>query len=190
MCVHLKTLSLLIRNTLFFFDDMFSDDEEYLDYLKSSDGIDTLFMFLVKNKVNSIPSLKQHLVNEDNENEYLNKETEERFREDQRIINGEIVTAYELGVSTKDYNEVDYDTDKIVCDFTNFRNTFNNSMSAGHSELSAFHELEKVSVQGRISMINDFVTLFAKYVSSNQNDTYFINSLTNDISSDFGVINS
>ena len=63
-------------------------------------------------------------------------------------------------------------------------------MSAGHSELSAFHDLEKVSVQGRISMINDFVTLFAKYVSSNQNDTYFINSLTNDISSDFAVFAS
>ena len=164
-------------------DNLFADEPDYLDYLKSDAGADTLMMILVKNPVNVIkntqpdPSKYDFNDEESKKKFFAEKERCDRFQEDQRIINGIIVAARELTVSIDGYHELDYDTDEVIADFENFREAFTKLMNAGHSEFVAYKELENVTVHGRIATVNDFVTLFTEYVGLHQEDVYFINSL-------------
>jgi hypothetical protein len=164
-------------------DNLFADEPDYLDYLKSEAGAGTLMMILVKNQVNAIKTTQPDPSKYDFDDEeskkkfFAEKERCDRYQEDQQVINGTIVAARELTVSTDGYHEVDYDTDEIVADFDNFREAFTKPMNAGRSEFVAYRELENVTVHGRIATINDFVTLFTEYVGLHQEDVYFINSL-------------
>ena len=164
-------------------DNLFADKPDYLDYLKSEYGADTLMMILVKNRVNAIKNTQPDPSKYDFDDEeskkkfFAEKERCDRYQEDQQVINGTIVASRELTVSTDGYHELDYDTDEVIVDFEDFRDAFTIPMNAGHSEFVAYRELENVTIQGRIETVNDFVTLFTEYVDLHPEDIYFINSL-------------
>lgn len=173
-------------------EEAYKDEPEYLDYLKSDAGQDTLFIFLVKNKVNSlsvvVPDAAAYdFTDEKQKAEYLKlKEESDRRMEDEQIINGAIVAMRELTVSHEGYHEVDYDTDEIIADYEDFRRAFNTSMTEWHSEMNAYNKLEDVTIHGRIAIVNDFVSLFTLYAALHQDDAYFLNSLGKELNV-FGV---
>ena len=175
-----------------FVEEFYKDDPEYLDYLKSNDGQDTLFMFLVKNEVNKIQNIQPDAAHYDFSNEpsraefYKEKEKCDRDFEDQQIINGIIVAMRELSVSIYGYNESDPDSNEIIADCDDFRRAFNTLIADGRSEMTAYNELEAMSVEGRIATVNDFVTLFTTYAALHQDDSYFFNSLGKELTI-FGV---
>lgn len=159
------------------FDEIFSGQDEYLEYLKSTEGQETLFAILVANKVGMFKNTTDVPENTEDESFYEKKEREERERDDQQIINGTICAAVELGVSFSYYHETEDDPSRIAADYADFRIAFTESIDRGHSEMVAYNALEKTSIAGRVSCVNDFVELFVQYAASHLDDSFFFKSL-------------